>query len=235
MQVDISQFLAEWPYDPKNWWRIIKTELGQEALQIRRPCGIDQYLLDGRADGKLPFGRESALAEYEARLQEELKKQEGAPGFSLSHEDFLILYEEGLLYYQRYLLLFKIGDLARTIRDTEHNLRICELVEAYAEQEEDKNRLLQYRPYIIKVNALAKARLELRQGLVPVAKELLASAIAEIKNLPEIKTIIFQVEKTRALHYLAQMLSQIEEKGEFSELEKLKIELESALQREDYV
>ncbi len=59
--------------------------------------------------------------------------------------------------YFRYLVLFQIGDFKRTVRDTEHNLKICDIVGNYAENEEDKKEILQYRPYILRMNAVSRA------------------------------------------------------------------------------
>ena len=89
---------------------------------MRQPLGIEQYELDGRPDGREPFGRPTMLDEIRARLESHRGAHGSDEGFAISHDDFTALQSEGLLFYFRYLVLFQIGDFVRTSRDTEHNL-----------------------------------------------------------------------------------------------------------------
>ena len=131
---DLSEFFRSWKYDSDNQIRIIKADDGREVLQVRQPLGVEQYELDGRPDGLTPEGRSSYLEVFQERLERHLAANGSEEGFALSHEDFLLLQSEGLLYYYRYLVLFQIGDFERTARDTDHNLALCELVEKHARE-----------------------------------------------------------------------------------------------------
>lgn len=230
---DITEILNNWAYDPEDQVRIIKASDGREVLQVRKPLGIEQYEMDGRPDGIRPFAKNSVLEEYLSRL-EAFKAANGTDrGFVVSHRDFMELQEEGILYYYRYLVLFQIGDFARTARDTEHNLKICDLVDCYVESEKDKNELLQYRPYITRIFAISKAMISLYQELKSAARGIIESAIEEIENMPDIDTPAFQFERSRSLDYLHSTLSQMVGQS-LTIVDGLKKELEIAVAEEDY-
>ncbi|MBN2351936.1 MAG: UvrB/UvrC motif-containing protein [Spirochaetales bacterium] len=234
MNQDISQLLKEWPYNPSSNIRIIKSDDENEVLQVRKPLGIEQYELTGRPDGKRPFGKDSALEHFEEQLSRHRRLKGGDKNFSLNHEDFQLLQEEALLNYYRYIILFQIGDMERTIRDTDQNLRICELVDDYCAAPEDRDQLLQYKPYILRVNAVARAMIAMKQGLSTLSKEIVEAAVTEIKHLPEINNITFQFEKMRSLNYLKVTLSELGNNKTASRLDQLKLELEDAVKIENY-
>ena len=233
MDIDISPILNSWEYNPEKNVRIIKIGKGKEVLQVRKPLGIEQYDMDGRPDGKKPFSKDSILDEYLERLEKYKKKHKTDERFIINHDDFATLHQEGLLFYYRYLILFQIGDFERTVRDTEHNLKICSLIKKYCQNKEDQIQLLQYRPYIIRINAIANAMLSVKQNMHLVAKEIIDSAIKEINSLDEIKNMTFQFEKIRSLNYLKVTLTQISDK-QLSKIDKLKLELEDAVKIENY-
>lgn len=233
MKLDITGLLREWEYDPNNYIRILKLKDGREVLQVRQPLGIEQYELNGRPDGKQPFQKESVLKEYLDRLEYHKLLFSTDENFKLNYEDFILLQDEGMLYYARYLLLYQIGDFKRTIRDTEHNLTICEIVDKYLYDEAVKNELLQYRPYILKINAISRAMIKMQKKLKRAAKNILKSAIDVIQNIPEINSPTFKMEKHRSLDTLRTTLMEISG-GAFSDIEKMEIELSQAVGKEDY-
>jgi len=164
MSKDISQLLQEWEFDPEKSIRIVAADDGREVMQVRLPLGIEQYELDGRPDGVRPFGKSTMLEEFQERVRL------GGGDFHLSHEDFLLLSNEGILFYYRYLRLFQISDYKRTARDTDHNLQLCDLVEKHCEEDDDKKMLLQYKPYILRMNAISKAMMFLHRHLKVAAR-----------------------------------------------------------------
>ncbi len=233
MSGDITDLLRDWEYDSDNQIRIIQAEDGRQVLQVRQPLGVEQYELDGRPDGKRPFGRETALEEFRARLENYTASHGSEDGFHLSHDDFALLQGEGLLFYFRYLVLFQIGDFVRTTRDTEHNLALCEMVEKYLDVDEDKKEILQYKPYILRMNAISRAMISLHKEMKTSAEDILNSAIATIEGMAEIDTPAFQFERVRSLNYLKATLKQIHDKKP-SPVEALKTQLEHAVEEEDY-
>lgn len=230
---DLTDFFRSWKYDPDNQVRIVKADDGREVLQIRQPLGVEQYELDGRPDGLTPEGRPSYLDVCKDALERHVEENGTDIGFVIGHEEFLNLQNEGLLNYYRYLVLFQIGDFERTARDTAHNLQICQLVEKYGESEEDKKDILQYRPYMLRMHAIAKAMVSLHGEMKSAAREILESAIEEIERMHPIDTPAFQFERLRSLNYLRSTLKQVLEQ-KVSPLDLLKRELESAVEEEDY-
>jgi len=230
---DITDILREWEYDSDNQIRIIQAEDGRQVLQVRQPLGIEQYELDGRPDGKRPFGRDTVLEEFRSRLENYTASHGSDEGFSVTREDFASLQSEGLLFYFWYLVLFQIGDFVRTSRDTEHNLGLFSLVEKYGESEDDRKELLQYKPYVLRMNAISRAMISLHKEMRSAAEEILNSAISVIESMPEIDTPAFQFERVRSLNYLKATLKQIHEKSA-SPAEALKRDLQRAIDDEDY-
>lgn len=234
---DISGILRNWEFDPENPIRIITGKDGREVLQVRQPLGIEQYEMDGRPDGKRPFGKESFLEMVQERLSQHILNHANDSEFNISHEDFLIMQNEGILFYYRYLQLFQVGDFERTARDTNHNLQICELVEKYCEDQEDPKIILQYKPYILRMHAISDAMLSLHRNLKTIAKQTLESAITTINEMSDIDTPAFKFEKIRSLSYLKSALQQIGNNAGSSAsgpLDKLRGELEVAVEEEDY-
>lgn len=230
---DITEILRSWEFDPDNQVRIIQAQDGRDVLQIRQPLGVEQYELEGRPDGRRPEGRECYVDLIHERLQNHVAERGSDTGFVVSHDDYQLLQNEGVLYYYRYLVLFQIGDFERTARDTEHNLQICELVEKYVSSDEDKNEILQYRPYILRMFAIAKAMISLHQELKSAARQILESAIQEIESMPNIDTPAFQFERIRSLKYLRSTLKQVQEQ-KVNPLDRLRKQLDEAIEQEDY-
>ena len=233
MNTDISGLLSDWPYNPDQTIRIVGAEEGRTLLQVRLPLGIEQYEIEGRPDGAKPHGLESFLDEIEKRLEEHIREQKTDKNFSISHEDFLLLQGEGVLYYYRYLLLFQINDFERVARDTGHNLRICSLVEKYVASEEDRVSLLQFKPYIIRLNSISRSMLLLQRNEKNRARATIQEAVEYIKELPDMESPAFQFEKVRSINYLKSALKQIEDQTDNS-AEDIKRELELAIQEENY-
>jgi len=233
VSADITDILREWEFDPDNQIRIIQADDGRQVLQVRQPLGVEQYELDGRPDGKKPFGRDTALEEFQARLEAFRASHGTEDGFTLDKDDVAALQGEGILFYYRYLVLFQIGDFVRTARDTEHNLTIFSLVERFVESEEERKGMLQYRPYVVRMNAIARAMISLHKEMKSAAEDILTNAISMIEGMREIDTPAFQFERVRSLNYLKATLKQIHEKKD-SPIEALKTELAAAVEDEDY-
>jgi hypothetical protein len=234
MYLDITDLLKQWDYDPDNTIRIQKLRDGREVLQLRQPFGIEQYELVGRPDGKRPFNKGSILEEFLDRIERYKKAHSTDEGFKLKHEDFVLLQSEGMLYYSRYLILFQIEDYERTARDTTHNLLICDLVDKYLDNEEDKKEILQFMPYIVRINAIAKAKIQENKKLKNAARQILKSAIELIHNIPQIDTPTFQIEKKRSIETLKTKLTEISSDQSISPLEKLQTDLDKAVEEENY-
>ncbi len=230
---DLTEILREWEYDPENSVRIIEADDGRKILQIRQPLGIEQYEMDGRPDGLRPEGKPCLLDVYHERLALYRSEHGGDDGFHVSHEDCDDLQSEGIIYYYRYLILFQIGDFERTAADTDHNLALCEFIGKFAEQEDDKKQILQYRPYILRMNALSKAMISMSRELLMSARDLLESAIQDIESMPDVDTPTFEVERMRSLNVLRATLKQVMERKP-SPVAQLKHQLDEAVAEENF-
>ncbi len=231
--VDLRELLDSWPYDPENDMRIVQGSDGREILQVRTPLGIEQIELTGRPDGARPYGMESALDYHLQRLEQAKASGRGAE-FELDPEDCAELFNEGTLYYLRYLRLFQLQRWADVVRDTARNMRLFDFVHRYAAHEEDRNNLEKWRPYIIRMNAVAAAMLELEKNDFDRALEILNRAIERIEGLPEMDDETFQFERQRSLLALRELVMQVNKNRPLSELERLERQLKRAIETQQF-
>lgn len=232
MSTDITHLLEEWPYDSESNARIITADDGRSVLQVRQPLGIEQYELEGRPDGLSPdeFDTVADLVEHE--LAEYQTAHGTDVGFEIDEDEANELQNEGILFYYRYLLLFQLNDFERVIRDTTHNLRICDLLERYAE-DEDAEPVLQFKPYIVRMHSVSRAMARVQDHEKGEAREILEEAIDAIQEMQAVDTPAFEFERVRSVNYLRSALEQIEE-TEDDPVARLRDELDAAVQQEDY-
>ena len=71
MNVDLSELLSQWPFEPgKINVRLIQGDDGEQKVQVRLDLGVLQMELDGRPDGQKPHGFDSLLEYYEHLLDQ---------------------------------------------------------------------------------------------------------------------------------------------------------------------
>jgi hypothetical protein len=230
---DLRKLLQSWPYDAEHDARMLRGEDGREILQVRTPLGIEQYELDGRPDGARPHGVESAL-EYHQRRFEEARIAGREGDFELSPRDCSELFNEGTLYYFRYVRLFQLKDWARTIRDTARNIRAFDFLHRYARREEDQQFLEKWRPYILRVNASAAAMLEIEKSAYDRALSVVNAAVTKIEALDELDDDTFKFERDRSLVALRELAAQIRKNRPLSELERLEKQLRRAIEKQEF-
>jgi hypothetical protein len=234
MRYDISEVLKAWEYDRLNNIRKIKGKDGKEKIQIRLPLGIEQFEVDGRPDGKRPYGKESLLEYYRAKVGLCKKRKRTDEEFGLTINDCSKLYEEGLLYYYRYVLFFQLKDYEKMARDTQRNIEYFDFVKKYAIDKEDRLALEQYRPYIIRMNAMGKGLAHLEKKEYEQAWKKMAEGIKAIESLPDMENATFTYEKGRSLGILRGMVKEILRKKPPSEKDKLQKKLREAIEQENY-
>ena len=234
MRYDISEILRAWGYDRLSNTRKIKGKDGKEKIQIRLPLGIEQFEVDGRPDGKRPYGKESLLEYYRAKVEVHKKREGTDEGFALTIKDCSRLYEEGLLYYYRYVLFFQLKDYERVVRDTQRNIEYFDFVKEYATEEEDKVAVEQYRPYIIRMNVLGKGLAHLERKEYEEALTKTEEGIRTIESLPHMENATFTYEKGRSLGILRSIAKEILGKRPLSEKDELQKNLQEAIAQENY-
>jgi hypothetical protein len=230
---DLSQILNRWEFNEEKDIRRVRTPSGREVIQRRLPLGIEQYEINGRPDGLKPDGFESWLDNYMHQAQVFGRE------FILDDEACERLQNEGLLYYHRYLIFFQVQDYERCMRDTSRNLRLLDFVNRYGGKPEHAELLEQYRPYILRMQIMAKALLRLKErGDLRGAIRILKGGLAEISRLPEIpNNDIFDFERSRSLKSLEDLLSQLESQVPPSprqQRDQLRRQLDEAVGKEDY-
>ena len=230
---DLRRILQSWLYDPDDDARLTRGEDGRPILQVRTPLGLEQYELDGRPDGARPHGMESAL-EYFQRQLEQARSRGKEAGFELGPRDCNELFNEGTLYYFRYVRLFQLKDWVRTVRDTARNLALFDLVHRYARREEDRQFLEKWRPYIIRVNSSAAVMLELDKQAYEPALRLANEAVDKIEALEPVDDETFQFERERSLTALRELATQIQKNRPLSNVEQLERQLRRAVERQEF-
>jgi UvrB/uvrC motif len=231
--LDLRDVLKSWPYDPENDARIVQAADGREVLQVRTLLGIEQYEMEGRPDGERPRGLESVLASTLQRL-EHARSAGKESGFTLDARQCAELFNEGTLYYFRYVRLFQLKDWVRTLRDTERNMVVFDLVRKYARREEDRRFLEKWRPYIIRVHASAAAMLALERGDFQKSLQHVRDAIPRIEALEEMDDETYRFERERSILALQELADQIETNRPMSELEILEKQLKRAIERQEF-
>jgi hypothetical protein len=226
---DLKALLESWAYDANDCVRVVTLADGRDVMQVRLPLGIEQYELSGRPDGHRPHDAESAFDYHLERSQ-----QAGTSKFQLSPDDCIELFNEGVLYYYRYLHLFQINDWARTARDTDRNLRLFDFVRRHAVRDEDKRHLEQWRPYVLRINAVAAAMLELADDCHEKALLIVKNAADKIEALSEIDEDTFKFERHRSLDALHDLAAEIEKNTPLTELQTLENQLTEAVTAEHY-
>jgi hypothetical protein len=232
--IDLKKILASWPYDPENDARVARVAGGREVLQVRTPLGLEQLELDGRPDGVRPHLRESVLEFHLARYEQaKITGQEG--DFDLSAADCAELFNEGTLYYLRYVRLFQLRDWPRTVRDTARNLRVFDFVHEHARREEDRMFLEKWRPYIVRVNASAAAMQQIEKSAFQRAQTITQEAIDRIEALEGVvDDETFAFERDRSVQALRELLAQIQKNRPLSEVEQLERQLGRAVERQEF-
>lgn len=231
---DITDILGEWPYDVTSCVRKIRAGDGRELLQVRTPLGIEQYELEGRPDGARPHGCESILDYLEGKVIAHMEQSENVDDFEIDAETATQLQEEGLLYYYRYTHCFRIGEYAIVARDTARNLRMFDFIRAYCKDEDTVHSSEQYRPYVVRMNAAARALIAIGAERHNIARSIVGKALDAINAMPDVPTATFEYEKRRSLAILRGMLRAIPDERPPTPEETIARELQKAIREEDY-
>ncbi|MEI7728511.1 MAG: UvrB/UvrC motif-containing protein [Verrucomicrobiota bacterium] len=231
--LDIRGILDAWPYDPENDARFARGTDGREILQVRLPLGIEQYELSGRPDGRVIADCESWF-DFQQQRQSQAEAAHSGIRFGLKVNECAELFAEGQLYYLRYLRLFQMRDWRRTLRDTNRNLRLFDFVHRFAQREQDRFYLEQWRPYIMRLNTTAAAMIEWEALRHEAALELVRQCVEKIAALPELDLDTFKFEQERSVTALRELARQIKSTRPISEMERLEIALKEAVAKQAF-
>ncbi len=152
----------------------------------------------------------------------------------LSAEDCRSLREEAAQFYQRYVACLALEEFDRVVRDTTRNLRVLDLCAKYAAEDQDKQVLEQFRPYIIMVRARALASQAIKENELKAGVLALDEALEGIKKSYEQTGRAKQYEKSEEVRMLRSMREALMPKLPISQKEELKQRLQRALDTENY-
>ena len=238
MSQDINPILNDWEFDPKQNVRKIWGDDGTQKLQVRIEqggfAGILQMDLEGRPDGKQPYGFDFVLDYYQDALRNYRKKHGTADGFALDQKACAELFDESFRIYNRYVFLLQIGDYGLVIRDTERNMRVFRFVHAFAKRDEDRAYLERWWPYILRIRAISYAMIALKDSKHAEALEVLDKARQQIRDLPEVEAEEFRIERDRSERSLAELQEQIKKRKPLSREERLERRLDRLVKMEAY-
>lgn len=236
MNFDISHLLAQWDYQPGQVVvRRFVGKDGSEKLQLRVDLGILQMNASGRPDGKRPFGHASLFDYHVAKLNQHLTKNQGSDeSFSLGPEDCARLQLEALQYHHRYICLLQLEDYAGAARDTARNLKVFDFVERHAESDELAWSLQQFRPQVLLIHTRASATQHLQaKNFGPAMKEIEAG-LEKLRAFYQKYPRQDSPEHSGEIQSLQQWLEEINAKRPLTKREKLELDLDEAVKREDY-
>lgn len=182
---DLRKFLDGWPYDPEQNVRLLSVDNERDIMLVRLPVGLEQYEVDGRPDGLRPHGMESAL-DFQLKRLAAASRAGAGEAFRLSAKDCVELFNEGTIYYYRFIHFFRAKEWAHAERDTARTLGLIEFVKRYAEHEEDRVQLEQWRADVTRIHAAARAMALLRRrGQHEEALKISRDIIAEVDALAQ--------------------------------------------------
>lgn len=235
MSKDIRRILDGWDYRPDELSvRKIMGKDGKPKIQLRLDMGLLQMEIEGRPDGKRPYGKDSLLEHYQSVLKDHWRKFGTDEHFKLDSEDCLKLQQEAIQYYYRYLSSFQLKRFEDVERDTARNLKMFDVVKKYAAEQRDKQAFEQYRPYVIMMHTRAKGFIHLAQKDYEAALRCIEDGIQGIEQFFREYAREDLIEESTELSILRDWAEEIQE-GKPRELrEHLEEQLRDAVENEKY-
>ena len=232
---DLRAILEDWEYEPGTISvRKIVGQDGLEKIQTRVDLGLLQLEVDGRPDGLRPHGFASLLDYHAYRLSERHQNGGDEDDFTLSASQCRELRHEGYLYYQRYLSMFVLEEFDAVERDTRRSLHLMDFLHAYAAEEGDREALEPQRPYVMMMNARARANRLRETGEIEDAYDVVADGLREVGALLESQADEAADSSRSEIRLLEELrdrlLTELPDRGAV----RLRIELDEALSAEDY-
>lgn len=235
MAHDINSLLKGWDFEPGEIKvRKIIGDDGKEKIQLRLDLGVLQMELDGRPDGKRPFGKESLLEHFKEMSFRWRADHGSDEGFKLNGEDCAALLQEAIQYYHRYLSLFQLEDWERVIRDTARNLKVVDLAARYGETEEMKQSFLQFCPSLLMMHTRAIGEKHLASGEFDLCLKNIEWGLERIREFYASQGNAEAEQNSPEIKMLTQWLNQVRGQRPLTKKERLQKELSDAIAREQY-
>lgn len=236
MSKDISPILGGWPHEPgKVSVRKVRGDDGSVKIQLRVDLGVLQMQSEGRPDGVRPHGCES-LFDYHRQQVERMGRggKEPEEGYLLDERQCELLRAEATQYYYRYLSEFVLEEYEAVARDTSRNLKLLEFMAEHAQDEADQVAMEQYRPYILMMNARAKAQMALADNRPRLARTYVRQALVRLKRFYHRFGSSDTYRGSSEVVALEALQREIEGRIPIDPMTRLKKQLEKAVQEERY-
>jgi hypothetical protein len=246
MRRDLTELLKEWKYESGQInVRLIRGDDGEAKLQMRLDLGVLQMNVSGRPDGTRPEGYPSLLEYHEALVDEamfsdgtgeagdEVGSREEVP-YSLSAEACRQLREEAVQFYHRYVSLLVLGEYGGVIRDTSRNLRLIDFCGTFAEEDDDREALEQFRPYITMMRTRAVASQLHEDEETKAALWAIDGGLGAIKSIYERSGREEAFERSAEAQMLRSMRDELSRKLPASQKSELRQRLDDAIRAENY-
>ena len=233
---DISQILEGWDYQPGQLKvRAIDGDDTAKKIQIRMDLGLMQLEWAGRPDGSQPHDSASLLDYYQEQHRDHEASDVNGTPFALSRDDCWALGQEALQYYWRRISFFELKEYARAQEDAEHNLAILDMCQEFAEHEEDRQIADQYRVFVTSHRIQARALEALEQEKHEQALKTIRKGIVEIEGILVAQDEFESVDgECPELKFLRDWEKEVEENRPRSPQEKLRIDLQAAVEEEKF-
>jgi len=232
---DITDLLANWPYedDEGPQVRVVKGRDGRAKVQLRIDVGLMHMELDGRPDGRRPFGATTLLDYYRDQAEEHRRYHGWYEGYELSAQDCAALRQEALQFYHRRIAFLALQDYLRAVADADHNLQVIDLVKAFARDRDDWMASEHYRAYIITHRIQALTLQHLRRDDVE-------AAILEVeRGMRQLRAVFVEQERGEEVEgsdeqdALQDLRRKLEARYQVSHRQRLQLLLDDALRREE--
>ncbi|UCE61015.1 MAG: UvrB/UvrC motif-containing protein [Phycisphaerales bacterium] len=233
--IDLKPTLAEWPYDAEQV--SVRKILGADEgirIQMRVELGVLQMEAEGRPDSQKPCGCESLVEYHRKRLARHEDANGTSLGFVLSPQQCQELRFEASLYYRRYVALFVLEEYTNVAKDTSHNLKIFDLCRDFALEPEDRTCLEPFRPYVLMMDARARAHDAIEQREYASALAHVNRGIMSIKDCYENQGQSEAMENSEELKMLRGLAMEINEQMPQDSLLTARKALRAAIEQERF-
>lgn len=181
MSLDIAPALDGWSHDADRVCvRVIRGDDALPKLQMRLDLGLLQMETAGRPDGLRPGGCVSLLSYHEARLDDHRRGEHRHDPLVLSPRDCRQLRDEADMYCRRLLGWFVLGEWELASADARHVLLTIDFLAEQATEPGDRFSLHGCKPYVVMMQARAKAALLVGDEQLSTAVRVVESALRKL-------------------------------------------------------
>jgi hypothetical protein len=237
--MDLSPITHGWSYhehDEALNVRKVQGLDGSPKVQVRIENGVLQWELNGRPDGRTPYGCRSVL-DYCLQLLCPQDEEGRARLLDEGLRDELV--RELFGYYRRGRALLLLGEYRAALADTVHNLRILELIRRHCPDAETVYAWDRFRPGLLVDQGRSAMLLNLAEGDPGGAVEALTRAIEAVEDYYLDHELDEELPYSRERGVLIDLRRSLREKhnvalSDRELMRSLKAEQKVAIRRENY-